>query len=191
MSTVEPPLRILTVCTHNRTRSVMTAAMLQSMLDERLGPGGAILGSAGFGPAGLPAIPDAVAAMAARGLDISGHRSRPVTAADIEAADLVLTAEREHVVRVATMTPSGFARAMTLPELLARSDVAISLADEDVGAWIARLTGARTTADYLREHIEEIADPTGSAPRHFEAAVQQMREQCVLAADRIAARRRR
>ena len=33
------PLRILTVCSHNRTRSVMMAALFESMLTERLGAG--------------------------------------------------------------------------------------------------------------------------------------------------------
>lgn len=73
------PLTILTVCSHNRTRSVMTMAMLQRNLDGLLGAGAVVVRSLGFGPDDMPSIPDAVAAMARRGLDTSGHRSRQVT----------------------------------------------------------------------------------------------------------------
>ena len=43
------PLRILTVCSHNRTRSVMMAAMLQAKLIERLGDGSVVPLLAGAG----------------------------------------------------------------------------------------------------------------------------------------------
>ena len=53
------PLRILTVCSFNRTRSVMTAAMLDSMLEARVGPEAAVVKSAGCVSPGYPAIPAA------------------------------------------------------------------------------------------------------------------------------------
>ena len=52
------PVRILTVCSHNRTRSVMAAALLESKLNERLGAGVVLIRSSGFGPIDLPAIDD-------------------------------------------------------------------------------------------------------------------------------------
>ena len=74
------PVRILTVCSYNRTRSVMTAAMLDAMLAARVGPDATVVESAGCVAPGYPAIPAAVEAMAERGLDVSGHRSRVVSA---------------------------------------------------------------------------------------------------------------
>jgi protein-tyrosine-phosphatase len=109
-------IKILTVCTHNRTRSVMSMAMLQAGLDDRLGPGKAMVRSLGFGPEGLPAISDAVDAMKRRGLDVSGHRSRQVTATNAEAADLILTAEKDHVIKIGAAAPEVFRRTFTLPE---------------------------------------------------------------------------
>lgn len=179
-------VRILTVCTHNRTRSVMMAALLGDRLGRTLGRETVRMRSAGFGPEGLPAIPDAVEAMRRRGLDVADHRSSAVTAEHVGWADLVLTAERDHVVRCAALEPTGFRRTMTLPELLAaapRSRVGATT----VAAWAAELSEGRTAAEYLRGDVPEVADPTGSAPRLFEAAVVALEQQCDAAAALIAA----
>jgi protein-tyrosine phosphatase len=182
------PLRILTVCSHNRTRSVMMAALLDSMLTARLGEGAAELRSSGFGPAGLPPIVDAVEAMRRRGLDISGHRSTATTAALVDGADLILTAERDHVVKIAALSPDAFERAMTLPEFLAAS----SPVDPgvDIRTAVASLSRRRTASGYLREPVPEIVDPTGSSPRLFEAVVVVIEQQCRDAAAWLAARSR-
>ncbi|MFT7393170.1 MAG: protein-tyrosine phosphatase, partial [Candidatus Azotimanducaceae bacterium] len=116
--TTAVPLKILTVCSHNRTRSVMTMVMLQSMLDARLGDGAAIVQSLGFGPEDMASIPDAVDAMKRRGFDTSGHRSRKVTAENVGLADLILTSERDHVVKIAALSPQAYRQTMTLPEFL-------------------------------------------------------------------------
>lgn len=184
-----PPVQLLIVCSHNRTRSVMVAAMLDAMLASRLGADGAVVESGGFGPPDLAAIPDAVDAMARRGFDITGHRSRPVTPEILERSDLVLTAERDHVVRIAMIDRPAFARTMTLPEFLDRADDPAGFGVDGFGPWIDALTAARTTGGYLRDHIGEIADPTGSAPSEFEAAVRRMHEQCAAVADLIDAHR--
>lgn len=186
MNDATAAIRLLTVCSHNRTRSVMIAAMLQSMLDHRLGAGAAVVDSTGFGPPDLPSIPDAVAAMKKRGLDISDHRSRPITPSMADAADLILTAEREHVVRVATMSRAAFPRAMTLPEFVERSERAAPAAGA-LGLWVEQLTEQRTTEVYLRGQVEEIADPTGRSPRAFAASVDHMEQLCQVTADRLAA----
>jgi protein-tyrosine-phosphatase len=178
-------VRILTVCSHNRTRSVMMAALLESVLADRLGEGRVVVRSSGFGPEGIPAIDDAVAAMKRRGLDVSQHRSRATTASLVDAADVIITAERGHVVRIAALSPPAFRRAMTLPELLARGADS-PLADQGahveqgaaVRAWVESLTAGRTAGAYLREAVPEVADPTGSMARAFEAAVATIERQC-------------
>jgi protein-tyrosine phosphatase len=188
-------LRILTVCSHNRTRSVMMAALLQSLLTERLGAGAALVRSSGFGPEGLPAIDDAVAAMRRRRLDVSDHRSRSTTAELIDAADLVVVAERDHVVKVAALSPSAFRRTLTLPELLERAGSVIAgvhgapspLATTAVRAWAEALTADRSAAAYLRTPVPELADPTGSSARSFEAAAVAIERQCSELADMLTA----
>jgi protein-tyrosine phosphatase len=182
------PLRILTVCSHNRTRSVMMAAMLGAMLTERLGDGAVEIGSSGFGPVDLPAIDDAVDAMRRRGLDVSTHRSAATAVALVERADLILTAERGHVVRIAALSPDAFQRSLTLPEFLAAASEAGPGAADDLRSWVQSLTAGRTAGAYLRAVVPEVVDPTGSAPRAFEAAVVALEQQCREVATHLAVR---
>lgn len=169
-------VHVLAVCTHNRTRSVMMAALLERGLAERGIDG--VVRSAGFGPEEMPAISDAVDAMARRGLDVSDHRSQPVTATLLEPADLIITAEREHVVKIAAMSPDAFRRAMTLPEALGRAAVGAGADATDVRSWAGALTEGRRPSDYLRAEVPEVFDPTGSPRRAFEAATADIEAQC-------------
>ena len=164
----------------------MMAALIGSMLDERAGPGAAVVSSAGFGPPDIPAISDAVDAMRRRGLDVSGHRSRQANAEIVRPADLILTAEREHVIRIASIEPAAFRRTMTLPEFLALASRADEAHDEQTLPWALRLTANRTAQAYLRDPIEEIDDPTGLPTRAFESAVVALEAQCSMAANLLA-----
>ncbi|MEM9514982.1 MAG: hypothetical protein AAGA42_08990 [Actinomycetota bacterium] len=169
-------VRVLTVCTHNRTRSVMMAALIERDLRARgMTP---VLRSAGFGPEGIPAIADAVDAMAQRGLDVSGHRSQQVHTDLLDEADLIVTAERDHVVKIAAMSPAAFSRTMTLPEALDRAATGVGVDAADIRGWAAALTDGRRASEYLRAAVPEVFDPTGSARRAFEAAVVDIEAQC-------------
>ena len=169
-------VRVLTVCTHNRTRSVMMAALIER--DLRARGHSPVLRSAGFGPEGISAIGDAVDAMARRGLDVSAHRSQQVRADLLDEADLIVAAERGHVVTIAAMSPAAFARTMTLPEALDRAATGVGVGASDVRSWAATLTEGRRASEYLRAPVPEVFDPTGSARRAFEAAVVDIEAQC-------------
>ncbi len=188
--TTDRPTRLLTVCTYNRTRSVMMAALLGRALDDRLGAGAVEIGSTGFVQAGVPPIDAAVEAMARRGLDVSTHLSSVASQPSVDVADLILTAERDHVVRVAALSPPAFRRAVTLPELLDRvTDPSVPAAPTDVPdmrAWVQALTAGRTAQGFLRQPVPEVADPTGASSREFERAVAELEAQCNEAADAIA-----
>ena len=181
------PLRILAVCSHNRTRSVMIEAMLTSMLRQRLGEDSVDVVSSGFGPVGLPPIDEAVEAMGRRGLDVSSHRSSATTRELVESVDLVLTAERQHVVKIASLSPASFRQAMTLPEFLDAAASSASDEDDGVRSWVRSLTEPRTASAYLREPVPEVADPTGSVSRIFEAAVVAIEQQCRIVCDLVIA----
>ena len=111
---------ILFLCTANACRSVMA----QALLSARLAALGVELpvASAGLLGGGRPPPPEVVSVMAARGIDVTGHRSRIVTADDLAAADLILGLAREHVRHAAVLRPEAWPRAFTLREYQATAD---------------------------------------------------------------------
>lgn len=63
---------------------------------------------------GRPAEPMAVALLAERGLDLSAHRARQLTAAMVEEVELVLVMEKRHVADVEALTPAARGRVQLL-----------------------------------------------------------------------------
>ena len=157
-------LTILSVCTHNRTRSVMVAALLESHL-HTLGVT-VQLHSAGTAASDQPAIDRAVRLLADHGLHVGRHRSRPIVADVVAAADLIVTAEQQHVVAIAGQWPAAFARTFTLPELVARSQTVGRRNGRPMPEWLRAIGEGRAAAfDYLdATDIPEVADPTGQSP---------------------------
>ncbi|MGD9886024.1 MAG: low molecular weight protein-tyrosine-phosphatase [Reyranella sp.] len=99
------PLGILFVCSGNICRSPMAEGVFRSMA-EREGVGEAFfLDSAGTlaGHVGQPPTALGVEVAAERGYDVSRHRARLVTAADIDRFDYVLGMDRGHVAELRWM----------------------------------------------------------------------------------------
>ena len=144
------------------------------MLTERLGDGSVQIRSSGFGPVDLPAIDDAVDAMRRRGLDVSAHRSSTTTASLVDGADLILTAERDHVVKIAALSSDAFRRAMTLPEFLALAATSGGDPDLDVRSWVRVADGGtdrcclppRADRRGRRSHRVDAASVRGCRGRH-------------------------
>jgi len=92
------PRTILLVCTGNLCRSPMAAALLRRYLDEDDARRDWRVLSAGlWAEEGEPASTGAVMAMAERGIDLTGHRSRRLTRQMVEEADLILGMTPSHV----------------------------------------------------------------------------------------------
>lgn len=88
-------MNILFVCTGNTCRSAMAAALMLDIavekdLDVRIDSAGLMAGI------GEPASSGAIAAMKKRGIDLSYHRSKPLTDELINMADLILTMTDSH-----------------------------------------------------------------------------------------------
>jgi protein-tyrosine phosphatase len=166
----------------------MAEAFLRDRLERDLAAEAVVVGSAGFRSEGAPPTSHTVDVMRRRGLDVSAHRSRRVGAADVDGADLIIAAERDHVVRIATMAPEAFARTFTVLELADLAPGTASSDPEPIRRWISRLGADRGTAEYLRGHAGETADPTGRSRRRFESTASELQAACEVIADAIVRR---
>jgi len=157
------------VCTHNRTRSVLMAGILwQRLLAAGMDP---IVESVGFGPEGMPATPETVDLLRRSGVDASEHLSRRANAAILRSADLVVCAERQHVVRLVVEEGGDFRRIFTLPELRTLLDALGSLPVPDVATALDLLNEGRPRGGaYLQADVPEVFDPTGGPPSEWERA---------------------
>lgn len=94
------PFRVLFVCTGNTCRSPMAAAVARRMARER-GWEHLDVRSAGVAASpGTPASAGAVRVGEEVGLDLAAHRSTPLSAELVDAADLILVMSPGHVHRV-------------------------------------------------------------------------------------------
>lgn len=109
--------------------------------------------------------------MAARGIDVRGHRSRRVTADDIAAADLILGLAREHVRHAVVLAPESWPRAFTLRELLRRTlQASARMPDESLDGWLARAASGRSRRDLLGGGPDDdVPDPYGGPLTGYEA----------------------
>ncbi len=143
--------------------------MTEALLARRLAAAGVAgrVRSAGLLGPGEPVPPEAVAAMAGYGLDLTRHRSRLVTAAELRGADLVIAMAREHVRHAAVTEPAAWPRTFTLRELLRRGQQAgPRMPGEPLASWLARVQHGRDRVALLGDSPDDdVADPMGG-PAH-------------------------
>jgi protein-tyrosine phosphatase len=122
-------VHVLVVCTANIARSPLAEAMLAASLAHH----GIEVASAGTqAHPGYPAAEQSQALAEARGLDLSGHLSRPITEELVRGAALVLTMSGRHRDRCAPLAAGAGAYVFTVRELarlLQTADLAGAPAD--------------------------------------------------------------
>mgnify|MGYP005838131711 CR=1 FL=1 len=117
-------LELLFVCSGNTCRSPMAALVAQHRVAERLGVSPIELNdlhiwihSAGTGAAGgAPASDQAIAAMHARGLDLTEHRSRPLTLELINRADRIFCMTDGHRADIVRQSPQAASKIRLLAD---------------------------------------------------------------------------
>jgi protein-tyrosine-phosphatase len=104
MTSDEPTTyNILFVCTGNTCRSPLAEAIARAVLEKR-GWGHVTVDSAGTGAMwDAPASEGSLSAAAEIGLDLSGHRSQPLSRQLIEQADITLGMTQSHVAAVESL----------------------------------------------------------------------------------------
>jgi protein-tyrosine phosphatase len=106
------PKTLLFVCTGNTCRSPMAERL---MADRCKNLPGWTFSSAGiFADAGAPPSPPAVEALREVGIDLTGHRARPVTPALIRDADLILAMTQTHSDLLTQIDPAAANKTRTL-----------------------------------------------------------------------------
>lgn len=125
----------------------------------------------GKGPSG-----NGVEVLAARGIDIAGHRSRILAAEQVAAADLVLAMAREHLRETVVLAPDAFSRTFTIRELARKApDIGRRAPDESLEAWLERAHEGRDPREMLRSGDEDdVADPIGKSRADYEHTAEEL-----------------
>ena len=155
-------LQIAFVCTGNRFRSPLAAALFAREADgvpvKIVSLGTLDLGS-------KPALPEAVTLAEELGLDLSGHASRTLGSAELESFDLVLGFERNHVMASVVEAGARLERTFTLPEFvgLLRRLPGPPLPTDPVERALVRIRQAHTVRPpgFRQGPMPELGDPLG------------------------------
>jgi protein-tyrosine phosphatase len=159
---------VLFVCTGNLCRSPSAALLLRQQLGDQAG---AEVTVHSVGTVGADVGPPSALVKEghAFGIDLGSHVPRIVDLGMIQAADLVVGLAREHVRETVVAVPTSFPRTFTLREIVRRGlQTGSRGADEDLGAWLARLHDGRRHADLMgASPDDDVMDPMGGTPDDY------------------------
>jgi protein-tyrosine-phosphatase len=140
-------MNILLVCSGNTCRSPLAVAILADKLTGAPDLGATIVQSAGIAAwDGTPASEGSYLVALERGLDLSGHRARMLTADQVRDADLILTMSETQARRVAEL--GGEQKVYTLSEYAGNPDGLRDISDP-IGGDVADYRDTATLLDAL------------------------------------------
>lgn len=113
---------VLFVCSGNTCRSPMAEGIAKRIIATKLNvpeadlekKGITVLSAGSFAMPGARATPQGVEALKGMGIDLSAHRSRPLTVELIHQADVIFAMGRGHVGAIASLVPSAMEKTTTL-----------------------------------------------------------------------------
>lgn len=164
------PANVLVVCTANMARSPVATALLSAGA-----PPAYRFASAGIhARLDMPAVREARQIATHFGLDLSTHRSQPVTQMLVSEADLIITMSERQRDHCSRMAPTAALSTFTIRELVRLlSDDVATLDSAPAGyARVERIVGQATNNRLVSAgspQPEDVQDPVGQGERHWAA----------------------
>jgi protein-tyrosine phosphatase len=160
---VDREVHVVSLCTGNAARSVMAGVLLAEHV-----PGLVVSTSGTHVIEGMPMSWRTADAIRSLGLEPPQHRSRQATVEELDRADLVIAAARDHVAWMRRVHPTAAARTATLKRLardladdvrpLAERVAELGLADVELEPWEDVLDPAGGDIDLFVDTAAEIAE---------------------------------
>ncbi len=144
---------ILIVCTGNICRSPMGEGIIQKMIPEDIKQNVYVASAGTFAYEGYPASGSSVIVCSRNDINISNHRSRPVTEELLEKMDVVLTMEQYHKNWIGENFPGSAGKTHTLKGFLHKSYTGFPDVKDPIGADISEY---KTIYIEIESEIERI-----------------------------------